>query len=792
MEGKKFGGNEVVVMISDSQESLKDNGELNGDSIGLQENESGSCSFSKYLQGEPTSRSQFVQLTEQENLESRKKVLNLTSTSTLEIPKLSPPRPMNESMATPTRRRSLARSAYSRPKSRLVEPSVLLSNRKSDEVKESTQLPFPAISNYTSPSRISPSGKTSSTTPKTSAPITPRTPLMASPSGDGEDDDDDVYGTTGSLQANQARKPAKKVKLLFLIELILFVCIVILFIASLTVNKLQNSAIWDIEIWKWCVLALVIFCGRLVTGWFINVLVFLIERNFLLKKKVLYFVYSLQKSVRVFLWLGLVLLAWGLLISRGGHRTKDTRRILNYITRALAATLIGAALWMLKTLFIKLLASAYHVRTFFDRIQDSIFHQYVLQTLSGPPLMEYDEQINSSFRHSGRLSVKSTRKGNKGEKEEVVDVDKLHKIKREKVSAWTMGGLIKIIRKSGLSTLSDALDQSENADDEESEQKEKKITNELEAKTAANRIFKNVATQGQRYIEEKDLLRFMYKDEVDNLLPLFEGVAETGKIKKQSFINWVVSVYNERKFLAHSLNDTKTAIEELNKIVSGIVLIVILIVWLLLMGFATTKVLVFISSQLLLVVFIFGNTGKTVFEAIIFVFVMHPFDVGDRCVIDGLQMIVEEMNILTTVFLRYDNEKIFYPNAVLATKAISNFNRSPEMYDSVEFDVDVSTSFESIAALKAKIKAYVESKPLHWRPNHSVRVKEIEDVNKMKMGLSLAHTINFQNIGDKLDRRSDLVLELKKIFEELGIKYHLLPQEVHLRHLESASQPGRL
>lgn len=69
-----------------------------------------------------------------------------------------------------------------------------------------------------------------------------------------------------------------------------------------------------------------------------------------------------------------------------------------------------------------------------------------------------------------------------------------------------------------------------------------------------------------------------------------------------------------------------------------------------------------------------------------------------------LQMVVEEMNILTTIFLRYDNEKIFYPNSVLATKPISNYYRSPEMGDSIEFSVDFSTSIESIGALKARIK----------------------------------------------------------------------------------------
>jgi len=100
-----------------------------------------------------------------------------------------------------------------------------------------------------------------------------------------------------------------------------------------------------------------------------------------------------------------------------------------------------------------------------------------------------------------------------------------------------------------------------------------------------------------------------------------------------------VKVYFERRSLLHSLNDTNTAVDDLNMLASLVVLIVIINVWLLIMGFLTTEVLVFISSQLLLVVFMFGNTAKTVFEAIIFIFVMHPFDVGDRCVIDGVQVV---------------------------------------------------------------------------------------------------------------------------------------------------------
>lgn len=66
-------------------------------------------------------------------------------------------------------------------------------------------------------------------------------------------------------------------------------------------------------------------------------------------------------------------------------------------------------------------------------------------------------------------------------------------------------------------------------------------------------------------------------------------------------------------------------------------------------------------------------------------------------------MIVEEMNILTTVFLRFDMEKIYYPNSVLSTKPISNFYRSPDMLDNVDFTIDSSTSMDKIDLLKRGI-----------------------------------------------------------------------------------------
>lgn len=71
----------------------------------------------------------------------------------------------------------------------------------------------------------------------------------------------------------------------------------------------------------------------------------------------------------------------------------------------------------------------------------------------------------------------------------------------------------------------------------------------------------------------------------------------------------------------------------------------------------------------------------------------------------SLQMVVEDIRILTTTLVRYDNGKVFYPNSVLATKPITNFYRSTgNMKDSVEFTIDASNATVSIEALKSRIQ----------------------------------------------------------------------------------------
>ena len=304
-----------------------------------------------------------------------------------------------------------------------------------------------------------------------------------------DNDDDDEWsekfeeddGKTKQSERYKMKK-TRKVQWRLIVEWVLFIIIMACLMCSLTVTSLKNELIWGWEFWKWCIMVMVTFSGRLVSGWLMGFAVFLIERNYMLKERVLYFVYGLRKSVQNCVWLGLVLLAWTLMFN---DKVQKENRILKKFFQALVAVLLGATIWLLKIILVKILASSFHVTTYFDRMKESVFHHYILETLSGPPLMDDEhEEINQVHRNMYKLKKLGSRK---------IDMEKLRKLNMQKrASTWSVKRLINYVRYTRLSTISKTVDDFGKAEDE--------INSEWEARNCARRIFRNVAKPGAKYL----------------------------------------------------------------------------------------------------------------------------------------------------------------------------------------------------------------------------------------------------------------------------------------------------
>ncbi|KAF7055937.1 hypothetical protein CFC21_063404 [Triticum aestivum] len=608
-----------------------------------------------------------------------------------------------------------------------------------------------------------------------------------------------------------------KLDALTILQWVSLVIIIGALACSLAIRPLSRKRLWELHLWKWELLVLVLICGRLVSGWAIRIAVLCVERNFVLRKRVLYFVYGVRGATQNALWLGMVLASWHFILDEGTNTA-----VLPYVTKVLLCLLVATLVRLVKTLLLKVLASSFHVSTYFDRIQEALFNQYVIDTLSGPQLVDEDYVIaevrelqragadipkelhpalptenlaeQRGTRVSGLISREAginplSNEKKRREADEGITIDKLHRLNQRNVSAWNMKRLVKIVRFKTLATMDEQIQQATAGEGAESGTQ---IRSEYEAQLAAKKIFHNVAKPGSKHIYLADLMRFMKQEEAIKAMHLFEGAQEHCRVGKKSLKNWVVNAFRERKALALTLNDTKTAVNKLNQMANVVVGLIVSALWLLILGVATTQFFVFLSSQLLVAVFVFGNTLKTIFEAIIFLFVMHPFDVGDRCEIEEVQVVVEEMNIMTTVFLRYDNLKIYYPNSELATKPIFNFYRSPDMGEGVDFSIHVATSMEKLTLMKERILCYINSKKDHWYPGAMVVLRDVDDTNKLKVSIWLRHTLNFQDMGMRFVRRELVLQEMIRVLRDLDIEYRMLPLDVNVRNatlLQSTRMP---
>jgi hypothetical protein len=244
-------------------------------------------------------------------------------------------------------------------------------------------------------------------------------------------------------------------------------------------------------------------------------------------------VYGVRRAVRNVLWLGVALISWHLLFDSNVKRENPTP-VLPYVTKVLLCLLVATVIRLVKTLLLKVLASSFHVSTYFDRIQDALFNQYVIETLSGPPLIEESRMIADVQRlqsagaampnelhaatmpredgspqlvpRSGRLTASSSRRGTSSKQlqrqktdqrhnlDDGISIDQLHRLSQKNISAWSMKRLMKIVRYGALTTMDDQIKHATGQEDELATQ----IHSEHGAKVAAKKIFHNVAKPGSK------------------------------------------------------------------------------------------------------------------------------------------------------------------------------------------------------------------------------------------------------------------------------------------------------
>jgi small-conductance mechanosensitive channel len=164
-----------------------------------------------------------------------------------------------------------------------------------------------------------------------------------------------------------------------------------------------------------------------------------------------------------------------------------------------------------------------------------------------------------------------------------------------------------------------------------------------------------------------------------------------------------------------------------------------------------------------------GGSLQEVLTSIIFLFVKHPFDVGDRVVLKGDTYTVKEIRLLSTIFLDSDSGLVQAPNNQLNTLFIQNIRRSPQMSETFTFDVGYSTTFEDLERLRERMLEFVTKERRDYDTVFDVKVKDFPDQEKMTLSADIKYKSNGQQVALKAKRRNKWICALKTILGELKI-----------------------
>ncbi|OWZ32002.1 serine/threonine protein kinase [Cryptococcus neoformans var. grubii Br795] len=295
------------------------------------------------------------------------------------------------------------------------------------------------------------------------------------------------------------------------------------------------------------------------------------------------------------------------------------------------------------------------------------------------------------------------------------------------------------------------------------------LTSANKSKALARRLFYSFRAPGAAHLDIQDVVQYFPNLETAQAAFAIFDKDGNGDATRDEIESAVLGIHRERLALEASMRDLDGAVRRLDDI---FMVIVIAIAVLILASMITNKITTFVTSAgtfILGLSWLIGTTMQEVLGACIFLFVKHPFDVGDRVDIDGVQYTVAKMQLLSSSFKRVDGKYVWIGHNVLTTKIIENIRRSGAISEEFAFEVAFDTSFEALQALRSRMIAFLKENSRDFLPVFDVTVDDMPAQGKLVLKADIRYKSNWQQVSLKIQRRNKWICALKMALADLKI-----------------------
>ncbi len=307
-----------------------------------------------------------------------------------------------------------------------------------------------------------------------------------------------------------------------------------------------------------------------------------------------------------------------------------------------------------------------------------------------------------------------------------------------------------------------------------------KVFDEDVAKMVFNAM---IPEESGKFLTVENLKEVLTEEQATILFKLLD-IAQNGDLTRQEFIEAVRAVFDESHALKNLLHDHDNIISKVDSMLLFGVYSADMAFALSYLGVSFTNLAVGIGLLLLGVVAFFDDSVKKLVKSLVFVLITHPYDAGDRIVLDDQVYVIESVGLWTTTMQAPGALKTVVVNAALFDKKISNFRRSPSENEVMEFLCRPETvTEESLASLKEDCLAFLREKRREFQAQLVVESVDYIDAERMKICLKIFHRQNFQDDDARAERSAMFLLHAKDAFLRHGFVFSPPLQKVLVAQL---------
>jgi len=302
------------------------------------------------------------------------------------------------------------------------------------------------------------------------------------------------------------------------------------------------------------------------------------------------------------------------------------------------------------------------------------------------------------------------------------------------------------------------------------------VSSPEDADAAATLMFQHLRRSGQPFVTPDAVGDFIEPDKVDEAFQLIGG-ADSGvaALAESNIAAAMRAIYEQREACSKTLANTAGLVRNVGRLLSVLLGIVALFISLGVFRVDVANLWLVFSSALLAFAFVFGQTAATMFRALIMIFVVNPFGVGDwvRFGDDPVSVKVQELGLNFVIVETFWGEVIFLPVSACLDARIYNLSRSPSLWMNATFDLDVGTvTAADVERLRESLAAHVDSDAVNYcKGSVEVVCREVRDPLKVRVSIFYQLAFKASEFSRKLAANSRFLLALQAAMMEVGLSY---------------------